>query len=126
MTKKSHSSINFCVQYNWPLGKNSIKFGRADVKKDFQIRVFASKKNKPNEFYTLKSLVDKKIKVNQAHAVFSKNASKGKYLVGDNFHVEVFDNKNKSKKKITLKAWKKRPTEATGTTSIDQQYYFDL
>lgn len=113
--------LEILVSYNWPFGQNSIRgISFSPYTLDYKITIWAEKENQwqysfpeiyKGKYYSIKE-IDK---------IISKNAIKGKYLTGDNFYVEL-----NNQKSFKLEASKQKPSNATGATSVDSNYFFEI
>ncbi len=123
--KEKKHSITFSIQYNWPPGH--ISFGGIGPEneslkgKDFKFFVLA--REKEDEHY--RSFKDEPLSVAEIAKIVTDGSSRGKYLKGDTFVIEVYIGKNKVTS-VVVKASEKKPSEAIGPTSVHTNYTFSF
>lgn len=119
--------IVFYIQYNWPLMKNSISgITVSPYNASVKIRVLAESLAKPHEIYTFNEIVHGFYSVDEVSKLFSDGASKGRYLNGDIFYIEVKDEESGQVKGMKLNAFEKIPAHAVGFTHVTTQYFFEV
>jgi hypothetical protein len=115
------------VNFNWPPGKNSITgltIGPSDS--NYKIRLLAEDLTKPGIFYTLNEIAQGSYPVQFISNLLSDGAGKGRYLSGDVFYLEAFNEKNEFIKGMKLDSKEKKPPHAIGATSVITQYIFEI
>ena len=120
--------IQFDIHYNWPPGKTSFAgFGTAKKNIEDGIKaVVGAKKKDKDKLYTFTELTEGPQEISAISKIISENSSKGRYLTGNFFTIIIYDKNNKPLKgtKINVKA--KKPANATGPTSVNQQYFLEI
>lgn len=125
MSDKKH--IGFYIQYNWPPTKNSISgISSSPYNAKLKIRVLAESKDKPGERYTFNEIVEGFYGVDEVSKLLSEGASRGRYLTGDIFYIEVKNEETGNVKGMKLDAFDRIPSHAKGPTHVSTQYFFEV
>ncbi len=121
------NSIDFSIDYNWPAGKNSFaSLYLSPQTTNHKIRLLAENINEPGEYYTFNELVEGKHAPAYISSLLSEGASRGRYLTGDVFYLEIFDEQENPIKTMKFEAFRKKPAHASGPTSVVSQYSLEI
>lgn len=121
---QKHHSIGFHIGFNWPAGK--ISFGGITSESistqagNFKYLVLT--KRYEDKFYN--SYEEKPLAIEE----INKHISKGDYLMGDIFIIEIYKGEGRKDilKKIKLDAQSRHPKHAIGPTHVDSSYFIEF
>lgn len=120
--------VDFTICYNWPLGNDS--FGGISIdlesKKNGVKAVILAKKDEKGEAYTLSDFRNKPLPPDEITQIISKSASRGIYLTGGIFIIEIYNNRDECVGKTKVVATKERPKNAQRLTSVDKNYSIEF
>jgi hypothetical protein len=117
--------VGFAIHYNWPPGKDSfsgLHIDKESVKKGFRTVVMA-KENEDSQAYTFDEFSHGPLSMSEISHVITEGSSRGRYLTGNIFVIEIYNKDNKCIGKTKIDAKFRRPSEASGPTSVHQNYF---
>lgn len=120
--------IEFNIHFNWPLGKTSFAgFGINEKIAENKLKaVVAVKEKDADEPMTFTEFSKGPVEISQISKVISENSSKGRYLTGNFFIIEIYNKDDKVIKGTRIDVNKEKPAHATGPTSVDRNYFLEI
>lgn len=120
--------IEFNIHFNWPPGKNSFTGFKINKKiADNKLKaVVAAKQNEKDQAMTFIEFSKGPVEIFEISKMIHESASKGRYLTGNFFIIEIYDKDNKVLKGTKIDINKEKPAHATGPTSVDRNYFLEI
>lgn len=120
--------IEFNIHFNWPPGQNSFAgFGLNKKIADNKLKaVVAVKQNEEDQAMSFTEFSNGPTEISEISKVISESSSKGRYLTGNFFIIEIYDKDNKVLKGTKIDINKENPAHATGPTSVDRNYFLEI
>jgi len=126
MTDFSRATVSYSIGYNWPPGYSSFHGLGAESKHNHDLgiryRVYAKKEGAGEKYFTFEEAMQP-LTSNELSKIFQEKSSKGIYLIGDLFLVEVCDPEGNVLFGVKTNAKEKWPPDAHGATSTIASYY---
>ena len=118
--------LQYSIHYNWPPGRDS--FSGLHISgniPDLRAKILV-KETPEGAAYTLTELADGPHSAAEINKVLGEGAANGSYLFGRVFSVEVYDSDGSVLGKTNIDAAERRPAQATGASSVVQEYLVDF